>query len=422
MIDKKAYSFEERKMKDEDKTKEQLIRELRKLRTQVTHRNHLEQQLFKAQKMEAIGKLAGGIAHYFNNILTAIIGYGTFLEMELDKNDKRWNYVSKILTSSYRAADLVQSLLAYSKQQLINPKPIDLNDVVRRVEKLLTGIIGEDIELKTELAKSDLIIVVDRGRIEQVLMNLATNARDAMPDGGKLIIKTEVRAIDDAYIRSHGFGEKGEYAFLSFIDTGTGMDEKTLERVFDPFFTTKAVGKGTGLGLSTVYGIIKQHDGFINVESEAGEGTTVKLYFPISKADREEAQSKAEGGEQNDRVTILVAEDYEFVRELDRSVLEEAGYEVIEAKDGMDAVEKFMENRDKVKFLLLDVVMPKKSGREVYEEIRRVKPDIKVLFISGHSQEIVRKKGIFTEQGVNLVSKPVSPRELLVKVREILDS
>ncbi len=203
--------------------------------------------------------------------------------MELDKNDKRWNYVSKILTSSYRAADLVQSLLAYSSQQLINPKPIDLNDVVRRVEKLFVEIIGEDIELKTELAESDLIIVVDRGRIEQVLMNLATNARDAMPDGGRLIIETDVRKIDDEYIISHGFGEKGEYAFLSFTDTGTGMDEKTRERVFDPFFTTKEVGKGTGLGLSTVYGIIKQHDGFINVESEAGEGTTVYLYFPFSK-------------------------------------------------------------------------------------------------------------------------------------------
>jgi CheY-like chemotaxis protein len=341
--------------------------------------------------------------------------------MKIGRDDSLRTYVAYILESSEKASNLTKSLLTFGRKQIITMGPVDLADVVRRVERLLSRLIGEDIELNTALAGKDLTIMADSGQIEQVLMNLATNARDAMPQGGRLTISTELKELDVEFTRKHGYGKPGFYAALSVTDTGIGIDAKTKEKIFEPFFTTKEVGKGTGLGLPIVYGIVKQHNGFINVYSEPGKGTTFKIYLPIIKSDAGEIEPgktmiSVKGGSE----TILVAEDNEKVRDLTKAVLEEFGYTVIEAVDGNDAVHKFMENRDKVQLLLLDVVMPEKNGKEAYEEIRATSPGMKVIFTSGYTADIINKKGI-PAGALNYISKPASPRELLVKVREVLD-
>ncbi len=281
-------------------------------------------------------------------------------------------------------------------------------------------LIGEDIDFKTILTGSDLIVMADSGQIEQVLMNFISNARDAMPDGGLLSISTELIEVDSEFIRAHGYGEPGMYALGTVSDTGTGMDEKTKEKIFEPFFTTKEAGKGTGLGLSIVYGIIRQHNGYINVYSEPDKGTTFRIYLPLVKAAAEvnkpvELAEPAGGTE-----TVLLAEDNAEVRKITRSVLEAFGYTVFEAVDGEDAVNRFMKNKDSIELLIFDVIMPLKSGKDAYEEILRVRPDINVLFLSGYTIDIVSNKGIFAE-GLNFISKPVSSNNLLSKIREILD-
>ncbi|MEW6739751.1 MAG: ATP-binding protein [Nitrospirota bacterium] len=380
----------------------------------------LKAQLGQAQKMEAIGRLAGGIAHDFNNILTAIIGYGSLLKTNMDREDPLVAYVEQILSSSERAANLTQQLLAFSRKQIISPKPVNLNEVIKRTEKLLLRLIGEDIELKTILADKDLTAMADSGQIEQVLMNLATNARDAMPHGGLLTIETELVELDKEYIKTHAVETPGIYARISVTDTGIGMDEKTRERIFEPFFTTKEFGKGTGLGLAIVYGIIKQHNGYINVYSEPGKGTTFRIYIPLIKPEFKEAESIVLPAPKGGTETILAAEDDAEVRRLTKEVLENFGYKVIEAVNGVDAINKFIENKDRIQFLLFDLIMPKKNGKEAYEEIRKIMPDIKVLFTSGYPADIIHEKGVL-EEGINFISKPVSPDDLLRKVREVLD-
>lgn len=253
----------------------------------ITEWQCLEQQLLEAQKMEAVGQLAGGIAHDFNNILTAIIGFGNLLLSEMGKDDPLRSYVTPILKSAQRAANLVRGLLAFSRRQIINPNPADLNGIIRGIEKILPGIIGEDMEFSTVLTDEKLTVKADIGQIEQVVMNLATNARDAMPDGGSLTVRTERVELDDEYIKVHGYGKPGFYALITVADVGDGMDEPTKEKIFEPFYTTKEVGKGTGLGLSIAYGIIKQHDGYINVSSEHGKGTTFKIYLPLINSEVE---------------------------------------------------------------------------------------------------------------------------------------
>jgi PAS domain S-box-containing protein len=386
----------------------------------ITERKRLEQQLLQAQKMEAIGQLAGGIAHDFNNILTAIIGFGTLLKIETSKDDLLRSYVTQILTSAERAANLTQALLAFSRRQIISPRPMNLNEIIQGVERLLSRLIGEDIELSTFLTDKELTVMADSGQIETVLMNLATNARDAMPDGGSLIIKTELTEINHEFIKAYGYGRPGFYALISVEDTGHGMDEKTKERIFEPFFTTKEVGKGTGLGLSMVYGIIQQHDGYINVYSEPGKGSTFKIYLPLIKSKVEEAELVVHPVLKRGTETVIVAEDDSQVRELIKEVLEGFGYKVMEAADGEDALKVFNENKDRIQLLILDVVMPKKNGKEVYDEIRKVRPDIKAIFTSGYNVDIIHQKGIL-EEGSDFISKPISPEELLRKVREILD-
>jgi PAS domain S-box-containing protein len=388
----------------------------------VTQRVKLEEQLCHASKMQAIGRLTGGIAHDFNNILSVIMGYGEILRDEIDQTDPRRNYVDQILSVSEKGSTLINGLLAFSRKQAINPRAVEVNGIVRSAEQLLLRLIGEDIELKTVLTDKPLAILADAPQIEQALINLASNARDAMPKGGLLTIITGQFGIDDEFIRMHGYGKAGAYAHIAVTDTGLGMDEGTRERIFEPFFTTKEPGKGTGLGLSIVYGIVKQHNGYIDAYSEPGKGSSFNVYLPLIR-DRSIAeqvkplQEPAEGGGE----TILLAEDDETVRELTRSVLEKYGYMVVEAVDGEDAVKKFMEYEDRIDLLLFDVVMPKKSGEEAYEEIRKVKTDIRVIFASGYPGDVVRKKAKLGEH-MELISKPVLPTELLRKIREILDA
>jgi CheY-like chemotaxis protein len=303
---------------------------------------------------------------------------------------------------------------------MINLRAVNLNNIVNVMRTFLPRLISEDIELSVILTDKDLTVMADSTQIEQVLMNLATNARDAMPDGGHLIIRTKAIELGKDFIRSHGYGIPGSYALVSVEDTGQGMDKETKERLFDPFFTTKEIGKGTGLGLSMVYGIIKQHNGYIDVQTEIGKGTAVNIYLPLIKSSVEDKKTKdfrilTQGTE-----TILVAEDDTYVREILKDILTEYGYKVMEAMDGEDAIRILNSYRDKINLSILDVIMPKKDGKDVYYEIKKVKPDIKVIFISGYATDIIYKKGI-NEEKLNFISKPILPDELLLKVREVLD-
>ena len=384
----------------------------------VTREKHLEAQLLQSQKMEAIGTLAGGIAHDFNNILTAIIGYVSLLQMDMGNDPKR-QYADQILASSQKAAILTQSLLAFGRKQVMELRPRKINEIVKEAEKLLKRLLTEDIDFTVIQAKPDMTVEADVTQIDQVLMNLATNARDAMPGGGRLTIETKAVCLDNSFVESHGLGIPGEYALISVTDTGMGMDRETQEKIFEPFFTTKEVGKGTGLGLSIVYGIVKQHNGYLAVSSEPGKGTRFDVYLPIVKAAAEKTTQSFEhaaGGNE----TILVAEDNSDVRGLSKAILSSRGYAVLEAVDGADAVRQFVQHKDEIDLLLFDVVMPGKNGKEAYEEIRRLRQDVKVLFTSGYTGDIVLIKGI-SDEAINYISKPLTPNELLRKVREVLD-
>jgi nitrogen-specific signal transduction histidine kinase/CheY-like chemotaxis protein len=388
----------------------------------ITERKGLEEQLFQAQKMESVGQLAGGVAHDFNNLLTAIIGYGNLLKTEVSKDNLLVTYVTQILNSAEKAASLTRDLLAFSRRQMIDPRPVNVNNIINSMKGFLPRIIGEDIELSLLLTGEDLTVMADKHQIEQVLMNLATNARDAMPDGGRLTIRTEHRELDNEFIKKHGYVRTGSYAIISVEDTGQGMDKETKERLFDPFFTTKEVGKGTGLGLSMAYGMIKQHNGYISVQTEHRKGTTFNLYFPLTqptveKVEKPEDLPVLKGGVD----TILVAEDEKYVRDFIKEILTGYGYKVIEAIDGEDAIKILHAHKDKIQLSLIDVIMPKKDGKMVYQEIKKVSPHMKVIFISGYATDILHKKGII-EEGINFISKPMSPDELLIKVREVLDN
>ena len=380
----------------------------------VEEKKKLETQLHQSQKMEAIGRLAGGIAHDFNNILTALTGYGTLLQMKMDKDDPLLMYVDQILSASQKAADLTQSLLAFSRQRPVTFASHNINKIIKGSEKLLKRLVTEDVVIRTVLAPEQPAIMTDATQIDQVLFNLASNARDAMPKGGVLTIETKQVELDNEFMTVHGYGKPGKYVLVSISDTGTGMDEPEKEKIFDPFYTTKEVGKGTGLGLSTVYGIVKQHEGYITVDSEPGAGTTFHLYFPAAcgTAEKERPpQAPARGGNE----AILIAEDNAAVRSLMREVLSQYGYFIVEAVDGTDAIEQFNRSGE-IDLLILDSVMPGKNGREVYNEINNIKPGIRVLFTSGYTRDIVLDKGI-EDRNFHFIPKPVQPIALLNKVR-----
>lgn len=388
----------------------------------ITDRQKLEAQLIQSQKMESIGTLAGGVAHDFNNILTAIIGYGSILQRKMSDADPLKANVVNILESGQRAARLTRSLLTFGRKQTLVPVPVDLNSIVRRVEKLLLPLIGEDVELATELSDEDLIVQADAGQLEQVLMNLATNARDSMPRGGSFTIGTEQTTFDGEQARIHGVPAAGSFAVLSVSDTGSGMDQATRLKIFEPFFTTKEVGRGTGLGLSIAYGIIRQHNGTISVYSEIGKGTTFKIYLPLlQRAEEKEQAPRSDASGARGTETILVAEDDKMVLALMKSVLEEHGYRVLVAQDGERAVRVFSENRDRIQLVILDTIMPKMNGKQAFSAIKTLHPDVKALFMSGYTADVISRQGL-VDQGFALMQKPVTPAELLVRVRKALNS
>ncbi len=387
----------------------------------ITDKVKLTQQLQHAQKMEAVGRIAGGVAHDFNNLLCAMVGFCSLAKMKIADNDPAWAYLTKIEALTDRGASLTKNLLLFSRRQPPVVRPISVNQTLGTLSGFLHRVIGEDIRLEIHLADTDIAVSADAGQIEQVLMNLATNARDAMPGGGRLTISVSPFHIDHDFIRAHGYGESGMYAALSVEDTGAGMDDKTREKIFEPFFTTKETGKGTGLGMAIAYGIVKQHRGFINVYSEVGKGTTFRILLPA--AAQQEARSTEAADIPYERGTewILLAEDDATLREVMRTVLTEHGYYVIEAADGRQAVDIFEQNRDRIHLVLIDVIMPEMSGREASDKIRKMKPDVKVLFISGYTADHLSAKGILEEE-MHYVSKPISPRKLLRKIREVLSA
>lgn len=393
----------------------------------ITGRNQAEEeketlqaQLLQAQKMEAIGHLAGGVAHDFNNALTAIIGFAYILRNRLKEDGQLAQNAEQIISVSNRAALTVSSLLAFSRKQVMQMKSVNINNIVSGMIEILDRIIGEDIYLRVNTAVHDLIVNVDTNQIEQVIMNLTTNARDAMPGGGTLTVTTEEIEIDEHYIHMHLEGEAGKYAVLSVTDTGMGMDEKTRENIFDPFFTTKEVGKGTGLGLAMIYGTIKQHNGVINVYSEPGRGTNFKIYLPMAGPGVKAIEEKEAGPAPSGTETVLLVEDDENVRIVTRALLEEYGYSVIEAADGKRAVELFRENRDRVHLVITDIIMPGQSGKDLHNELMMIAADIKVIYVSGYPADVLAKKG-FIDSDVNFISKPVNPEVLLQKIREVLE-
>jgi PAS domain S-box-containing protein len=380
----------------------------------------LQEQLRQSQKMEAIGCLAGGVAHDFNNLLTIIKGNTQLSLMDLKENDPLRGDLEEVMRASDRASDLIHQLLAFSRRQMMEIKVVDLNTLLKNLEKMLGRVIGEDIELVTILAENLRSIKVDPGQMEQVIMNLAVNARDAMPDGGKLTIETANVELDEEYAHKHIAVKPGRYVMLSVSDTGVGMSPEIKERVFDPFFTTKEKGKGTGLGLSTVYGIVKQSEGNIWVYSEPGQGTTLKIYLPqidepVDELKEEVVKEIARGNE-----TILVVEDDETVRKLAVRILKKQGYRVLEASEGGTALLLGEEFKDPIHLILTDVVMPKMSGRQLVERLKEIHPEMKALYMSGYTDNAVLHHGVL-EKGTNFIQKPFTVENLTRKVRGVLD-
>ncbi len=387
----------------------------------ITARKELEEQLRQAQKMEAVGRLAGGVAHDFNNLLMVIRGHAEMLAEQVDADDPPHRNVSQIQKAAERAGALTQQLLAYSRKQVVEPKVLDLNVIVAEMCRMLPRLLGEDIELTAAQSVSLGRVRADRGQIEQVLLNLAVNARDAMPQGGKLTLETANVDLGEAYARRHAGVRAGPYVMLAVSDTGTGMDEETLSHVFEPFFTTKDVGKGTGLGLATVFGVVQQSDGHIWVHSEPGKGTTFRVYLPrIEGAVEETGAEKPLSGSLEGTETILLVEDEEAVRDLVRDGLQRRGYTVLEARNGAEALAISTHQRGPIHLLVTDVVMPGMSGREVAHRLAPLHPKMKVLYISGYIENAVVHHGVL-DPGTAFLQKPFREPELAQKVRELLD-
>ncbi|MEZ4599249.1 MAG: PAS domain S-box protein [Syntrophotaleaceae bacterium] len=388
----------------------------------ITDRKLLERQLMQSQKMESVGILAGGVAHDFNNLLTAISGYGEILSESIREDDQlSHESISNVLKAADRAAELTKSLLAFSRKQLINPKPVLLDPLISETGKIIQRIIGEDIEFSIDFSCRNLQVKADPGQIEQVLMNLATNARDAMPTGGHLSITTKQAIVEEGMEKLYDLPTPGKYALISVADTGNGIDKKTLQNIFEPFFTTKEVGKGTGLGLSIVHGIIKQHNGSVLASSQPGKGTTFDIYLPLAKGqfvnEKMTFTSQPPGGKE----TLLVVEDDETVRMFIKRTLERVGYRIIIAENGEEAVVRFRENAD-ISLVLSDVVMPRKNGREMLDEIKKLKPGIQGVFISGYTAETMQRKGMLDAAlEAEMITKPFRQEDLLKKIRDVLD-
>ena len=385
-------------------------------------KRRLEEQLRQTQRMEAVGLLAGGVAHDFNNLLTAIMGTCDLIDLGVAQGDGLRTAVGEIRKASDKAADLTRQLLAFSRKQVLQPRRLDVNRTVEEMDKMLRRIIGEDIEFVTELGEGVGSVLADPGQIEQVVMNLAVNARDAMPDGGRLILETSEVLLDEEYAAEHVDVTPGRYALICITDTGTGMTARERERAFEPFFTTKAVGKGTGLGLSTVHGVVAQSGGHIWLYSEPGEGTTFKIYLPVVDSGLGEPVSRERGApaELTGDETVLVVEDEPSVRTLACEVLRRFGYHVLEAADPDQAVRESHRHEGPVHLLLTDVVMPRASGLQLARQLSVERPDLKVLYMSGYTDNAIVHHGVL-DPGTALLEKPFSAAQLARKIREILD-
>ena len=394
-----------------------------KITRDLTERRKLEEQLNQAQKLEATGSLAAGVAHDFNNVLSVVLSYSELLAAGLKAGDPMLEDLHQIRAAGLRAAALTRQLLAFSRQQALQPQIVDLTAVVGTMENMLRRLIGEDVTLTTLCAPSLGKVLVDPGQIEQVIMNLVVNARDAMPSGGTLTIETSEVVLDDKYVSDHVGAKAGPHVLLSVNDTGTGMDKETQARLFEPFFTTKGPGKGTGLGLSTVFGIVRQSGGTIQVSSEPQKGTSFKIYLPTTDGAAAVAGLAPppsvrvlQGSE-----TILLVEDDEAVRVLARTILRKYGYNVLDAQGGGDALLLCEQYTAPIHLLLTDVVMPRMSGRHLAERLLLVRPDMKVLYMSGYTDDAVVRHGIFYST-VAFIQKPITPELLGRKVRDALDS
>lgn len=379
------------------------------------------EQLQQAQKMEAIGRLAGGVAHDFNNLLTAILGYTGMLLVALDGHETAKADVEEIRTAAESAASLTKQLLAFSRRQILQPRVLDLNEIVSRVEALLQRTIGEDVTLVKRLDAQLGMISADPGQIEQIILNLAVNARDAMPNGGQLIVETENVTITDPYMARHPGTAPGPHVMLAVTDTGIGMTNDVQSHVFEPFFTTKEPGRGTGLGLATVYGIVKQSGGTIWVYSEPGRGTTFKIFLPTVAHRIDQVPVPHISAPRGGSETILLVEDQPAVRAIVRKALTSHGYTVLDASHGDDALKAIAEHTGPLDLLLTDVVMPRMSGSEVTERIRATHPGVRVLYMSGYTEEAVIRNGVLGSV-VPFLEKPFTPDVVLRKVREVLDA
>lgn len=387
----------------------------------LSERKKLETQLFQSQKMEAVGTLAGGIAHDFNNILNVILGYGTLVVDKLEAGSTCKEQMNEVLIAAERAADITKRLLIFSRKQIVEMKPVNINDLIVGLQKMLVQIIRESIDIHLNLTTDPLIVLADAGQLEQVLINLAANARDAMKGGGRLSIDSSLEVIDRKYAATYGVGKPGRYALITVSDSGQGMDSETQSKIFEPFFTTKGIGAGTGLGLSISYGIIKQHNGYIKVYSETGHGSIFKIYLPLSDEvspaiTAESVTPTIIGGHE----TLLVAEDDISLRKFTRVMLESYGYTVISAADGEEAIIKFEGNEEQINLVLLDMIMPRKNGKEVSEAMKRIRPQVKILYMSGYTMDIIQSEDLLADE-IDFIQKPYQPIDLLKKVRELLD-
>jgi len=380
----------------------------------------LQKQLQAAQRMEAIGTLAGGIAHDFNNALTGILGFSELLKIRLAGNEKAIRDLDEILRCAERASTLTRQLLTFARRQVMAPVNLNMNGVVDELMKLIRKLVGEQIEVKAILGENLPTVRADRGQLEQVLMNLCINSRDAMPGGGQILVETTSEVLGEEFAGRHPYAAPGTYTVLSITDTGIGMDEEVQRRAFEPFFTTKAPEKGTGLGLSVVYGIVKQHNGIITIYSEPGRGTTFRVYLPVVEAAPDVTvhvtQKPIRGGTE----TVLVAEDEKSIRDLIERILLDLGYKVVLASNGQEAVEA-SKNRTDLSLAILDVVMPRLGGKEAFEAIMRNRPELKAIFMSGYSADAIHESFVL-KAGVPFLQKPFGPTILARKVREVLDA
>ena len=391
------------------------------LKQEIEERKKLKKELIQSQKMEAVGRLAAGVAHDFNNLLMIINGYSEFSQKGVSPDEPLYSHLEEIKKAVSRATALTRQLLTFSRKQVIQSQTVNLNDLIQEISKMLRRLIGEDVELNTNFDSSLNLLSADPGQLEQIIMNLAVNARDAMPKGGALTIQTANVILEENSSFKYAENQSGSHVMLAISDTGCGIDEETLEKIFDPFFTTKEKGKGTGLGLSTVYGIVTQSNGIIDVSSELAKGTTFRIFLPglknteIYPLTAPKPEISYQGSE-----TILVVEDDESVRTIVSRILKEHGYNVLEAENGIHAERIYQECKAPIHLILTDMVMPEKSGRELYESIRSLNSGIKFLFISGYSDNALLPHEE-CEDGTSFLQKPIMPMELVKKVREMID-